>query len=396
LNDLFSLQWLVLTLGNTKSFSNCCLFHPFPRITGTGKTFVMAHTIARVGKPALVLCHNKTLAAQLARELRSLLRKNHVQLFVSYYNHYVPESYNEVTACYKAKKSSVNNELDALRHMATKSLLEHEDVVVVASVSCIFGLGMPKAYLDATVKWTVGDVVGSSLKDVENVVERLLYVTPEECSEAGMTCNDLNRGNYQWSLNSSTPSNASSPTNGVSLMIWPMSHHFPIRVDFERKVGRDQSEWRVANIYHGHYSGIQAVNSTTIFPAKHHISGSADEFEESLARIHEELQARVKELRLQSKHEEADRLSRRVGQDLLLLRETGSCPGVENYSRHLALREKGVAPDTLLDYFGFSANDHFHAMESDDGGDWLLIVDESHVTLPQLKVSFCSFHCRSC
>jgi excinuclease ABC subunit B len=347
--------------------------------TGTGKTFCMAHTIARVGKPTLVLCHNKTLAAQLARELRSCFKKNHVHLFVSYYNHYVPESYNEVTDRYVAKKSSINDELDALRHMATRSLLEHEDVVVVSSVSCIYGLGMPKAYLDASIRWSVGDVVGSSLGDIQSTLESLLYTTPEESTTGGMTSNDLGRGNYQWSYNTTTTTTAQSSTS-TSLMIWPPSHYFPMTVTFLREHTADGgNQYRVATIEHGHSSGMKAVESTTIFPAKHHISGSEEEFEESLARIQDELQQRVKDLRAESKNVEADRLSHRVSQDLLLLRETGTCPGVENYSRHMALREEGMAPDTLLEYLGYAAK---------GDSNWLLLVDESHVTLPQLKAMY--------
>lgn len=353
--------------------------------TGTGKTFCMAHTIARVGKPTLVLCHNKTLAAQLTRELRSCLKKNQVHLFVSYYNHYVPESYNEVTDRYTSKKSSINDELDALRHMATRALLEHEDVVVVSSVSCIYGLGMPKAYLDASIRWNVGDVVGSSLGDIQSTLESLLYMTPEESAASGMTSEDLGRGNYQWSYNATMQSSSLPTTTTASLMIWPPSHYFPMTVTFRREPGGSSSSsgedlYRVASIAHGHASGMNSVEATTIFPAKHHISGSEEEFEESLARIQEELQARVKELRDQSKNTEADRLSHRVSQDLLLLRETGTCPGVENYSRHIALREEGMAPDTLLEYLGYAAK----------GGDskWLLLVDESHVTLPQLKAMY--------
>jgi excinuclease ABC subunit B len=354
--------------------------------TGTGKTFCMAHTIAQVGKPTLVLCHNKTLAAQLTRELRSCLQNNHVCLFVSYYNHYVPESYNEVKDRYTAKKSSINDELDALRHMATRALLEHDDVVIVSSVSCIFGLGMPRAYLDACIQWTVGDEVGSCLREIQCTLEYLLYVTPEKSAEAGMTSLDLGRGNYQWNSSTTRTSTtqSSSPTTTTttttSLMIWPPSHHFPMMVTFQRESNPSgEGMYRVASIHHGHSSGMKAVDWTTIFPAKHHMTGSREEFDETLARIQEELQERVKELRAESKNVQAERLSRRVGQDLQLLRETRTCPGVENYSRHLALREEGIPPDTLLEYLRYASN---------GDSNWLLIVDESHVTLPQLKAMY--------
>lgn len=345
--------------------------------TGTGKTFVMAHTIARLGKPTLVLCHNKTLAAQLARELRSSLRHNHVELFVSYYNHYVPESYNESTDRYNAKKSSVNDELDALRHLATRSLVQHEDVVVVASVSCIYGLGMPKAYLDASIQWSVGDPVGDE-GAVVSAIENLLYAIPEEST--GMSSDDLSRGKYQWS--------SSAASGRASLMVWPPSESFPMRIDFERDVEQQNAihAYKVSGIARGHASGMESIPTTTIFPAKHHLTASEEEFEESLARIQEELLKRVQELRAESKNVEADRLSHRVGQDLLLLRETRTCAGVENYSRHMALREAGEAPDTLLDYFGYATDNGSRPTKRSD--DWLLIVDESHVTLPQLKAMY--------
>jgi excinuclease ABC subunit B len=349
--------------------------------TGTGKTFVMAHTIARLGKPTLVLCHNKTLAAQLARELRSCLRYNHVELFVSYYNHYVPESYNESKDRYTAKKSSINDELDALRHLATRSLVQHKDVVVVASVSCIYGLGMPKAYLDACIQWSVGDSVGDR-EHVVGAVERLLYALPEE--SVGMSTNDLCRGHYHWSSN--------HPSSTESLMIWPPSESYPLRIDFQQE---SDNSLVVSAIAYGHSTGMESTSTVTLFPAKHHIAASQEQFDESLARIEEEMMDRVRTLRAQSKTVEADRLSHKVSQDLLMLRETGTCSGVENYSRHMALRNAGEAPDTLLDYFGYATD----TIETESGlktpiptktklDDWLLIVDESHVALPQLKAMY--------
>jgi excinuclease ABC subunit B len=335
-------------------------------ITGTGKTLVMAHTIARLGKPALVLCHNKTLAAQLARELRSCLSKNHVQLFVSYYNHYVPESYNESSNRYTAKKSSINDELDALRHLATRSLVQHSDVVVVASVSCIYGLGMPKSYLDAALQWTVGETAMETPQDIVEAMESTLYST-NTGEEALSNSSDLSRGQYQLSQSGT----------GATLVLWPPSESFPMRVDFHRVEEKERTTYRISSIAQGHASGMTPIDTTTIFPAKHHISHSEERFEEALSRIQDELKGRVDELRKESKQLEADRLSQRVSQDLLMMRETGTCSGVENYSRHMALREEGQAPDTLLDYFGYGNQE-----------DWLLLVDESHVTLPQLKAMY--------
>jgi excinuclease ABC subunit B len=340
-------------------------------ITGTGKTNVMAHTIARLNRKTLVLCHNKTLASQLARELRSCLRNNHVQLFVSYYNHYIPESYNEVTDKYTAKKSSINDELDALRHLATRALVQHSDVVIVASVSCIYGLGMPKSYLEASLQWTVGETVFGSIEDIASAMHNTVYT-----SSSGMDSNgafkddhdDLMRGQYQLSQTST----------GATLVLWPPSESYPMRVDFVYNE-MNGGTYCVSAISEGHARGMKSVSSTTIFPAKHHLTDSAEQFEEALTRIQDELHDRVQELNSQSNHLEADRLSKRVSQDLQLLRETGTCSGVENYSRHMALREADEPPDTLLDYFGYGAS---------NSSDWLLLVDESHVALPQLKAMY--------
>ena len=324
-------------------------------ITGTGKTNVMAHTIARLGRPTLVLCHNKTLAAQVARELRACLSKNHVQLFVSYYNHYVPESFNEVTDRYTSKKSSINDELDALRHLATRALVQHKDVVIVASVSCIYGMGMPKSYLEASLKWSVGETRFENPGDIATAMQSTVY-TPTEGND-----DDLKRGQYQLSQDST----------GATLVLWPPSETYPMRVDF---AANDDGACVISSISHGQTRGMKVVQETTIFPAKHHLTSSPDQFEEALTRIQNELHSRVNELKAESKHFEADRLMQRVSQDLQLLRETGTCSGVENYSRHMGLREAGEPPDTLLDYFG--------------SNDWLLMVDESHVTLSQLKAMY--------
>jgi excinuclease ABC subunit B len=338
-------------------------------ITGTGKTNVMAHIIARLNKKTLVLCHNKTLASQLARELRSSLRNNHVQLFVSYYNHYVPESYNEVKNKYTAKKSSINDELDALRHLATRALVQHSDVVIVASVSCIYGMGMPKSYLEASLQWTVGETVFGSIHDIISAMQATVYTSSssKDNDAFGDDHDDLPRGQYQLSQNSA----------GATLVLWPPSESYPMRVDFT--CDEIDGIYCISAISEGHARGMKSVSTTTIFPAKHHLTDSSEQFEEALTRIQDELQDRVQELKSQAKHLEADRLSQRVSQDLQLLRETGTCSGVENYSRHMALREAGVPPDTLLDYFSYGPS---------NSSEWLLLVDESHVTLPQLKAMY--------
>ena len=345
-------------------------------ITGTGKTFVMANTLARLGnRPALILCHNKTLAAQLARELRSLLQKNQVHLFVSYYNHYVPESFNEKVGKFTSKKSSISKELNALRHMATRALVQNSDTVIVASISCIYGLGLPSSYLDAAFTWVAG---GSDRYSADEIVELLqggMYTSTadDESASALENSRDLEQGEYHISQ--------SSADGGLSVSFYPPTEPSPIQVNFcICETGGDgvNNNYAVSSIVRTSTKDggkVSTKESITIFPARHHALGSDKErFEESLSRIQEELVERVKELKAESKVIEADRLSQRVSQDLMLLRETGNCNGIENYSRHLALREEGDAPDTLLDYFG-SEN-------------FLLFVDESHVALPQLAAMY--------
>jgi len=320
-------------------------------ITGTGKTFVMSHVIANWGRPTLVLCHNKTLAAQLARELRGFLSKNAVELFVSYYDHYVPESFIETSGTYIAKKSSVNDEIDALRHRATRALLERKDVVVVASVSCIYGLGLPAEYLNASTTLEVKSDV--DLHELIAQLESMLYTRPDE---------DMLRGNYQLS---SVLDDRSGGSLTHVLSLWPPHERYPIRIVLET----DSSSCRVKSI-HGQGGSLDSIH---IFPAKHHVMAE-DQLEEACLKIEQELKERVADLTVRGKLVEAQRLQQRVLTDLLMLRETGFCSGGENYSRHFAGRAAGEPPDTLMDYLGLSGN-----------GDWLLVVDESHVTLPQLK-----------
>lgn len=322
-------------------------------ITGTGKTFVMSHVIASVNKPTLVLCHNKTLAAQLARELRNFLKKNAVELFVSYYNYYTPESFTETTGTYIAKKSSVNDEIDALRHRATRALLERRDVVVVASVSCIYGLGLPAEYLNASTGMTVGDTL-TSLELIAQL-ESMLYTRPENPDQ-------MLRGNYQL---------AAGP-DGHVLSLWPPHEKFPLTI----KLKAIDDELRVASIVGNNSNGLYSLDMIQIFPAKHHVVGE-ERLEEACLAIEAEMRDRVEELNNENKVVESQRLQMRVSNDLLMLRESGFCSGAENYSRHFANRAAGQPPDTLMDYFKMAGN-----------GDWLLVVDESHVTLPQLKAMY--------
>ena len=344
----------------------------------------MANALARLrNRPALILCHNKTLAAQLARELRSLLQKNQVHLFVSYYNHYVPESFNEKIGKFTSKKSSISSELNALRHMATKALVQHSDTVIVASISCIYGLGLPSSYLDAAFTWQVNE---SDLYSEDEIVALLLggmYTCISSEADVPLphskNLTNIEQGEYFLAKSQSG--------QGLSVIFYPPTEPLPIKVNFVSSTEIDGSDYKdedgsvyyticsIATFSLKDYSEISPKESITIFPARHHALGSNKErFEESLSRIQEELVERVRDLKADSKLIEADRLSRRVSQDLMLLRETGNCNGIENYSRHLALREEGIAPDTLLDYFG-SQN-------------FLLFVDESHVALPQLSAMY--------
>jgi excinuclease ABC subunit B len=276
---------------------------------------------------------------------------------VSYYNTYIPESYNEVNDRYTAKKSSVNDELDALRHLATRALVQHKDVVIVASVSCIYGMGMPTSYLDARLQWAVHETTFPTLDDIKAAMQSTVYTPTDE------NVDDLKLGQYQL---------VRSSTTGAILVLWPPYEAYPMRIDFIKS--NTQLDYVISSISLGNSRGMQSVPDTVIFPAKHHLTDSPEQFEEALRRIQDELHTRASDLKADGKELEANRLLQRVSQDLKILRETGTCSGVENYSRHMALRDAGEAPDTLLDFFGTN--------------NWLLMVDESHVTLPQLKAMY--------
>lgn len=328
-------------------------------ITGTGKTLVMSHVIAHHGRPTLVLCHNKTLAAQLARELRSFLGNNAVELFVSYYNHYIPESFNEATGSYNAKKSSINHDIDAMRHRATRALITRDDVVIVASVSCIYGLGLPEEYLDASRTIAVGDVVGSCAEDFLATLGAMLYQQEDSDDEFA-------RGKYQVNMRE-------EGGDHCNIALWPPHESFPLRIELEQAATSD--EWTISSIEQGHAAGHDPIPTTRLFPAKHHVM-SQDRLELACLAIEEECEHRVKELNKEGNSEEASRLQKRVVNDVLMMRETGYCSGAENYSRHLAGRAAGQPPSTLMDYLSLQ------------GREWLLMMDESHVTLPQLRAMY--------
>jgi excinuclease ABC subunit B len=307
--------------------------------TGTGKTFSIAATIENIGKPTLVLAHNKTLAAQLCNELRQFFSDNAVEYFISYYDYYQPEAYIPVTDTYIEKTASINDEIDMLRHSATRSLFERKDVIVVASISCIYGLGMPAEYLKAAIPLEVG-------KEIERR-ELLRDLVSVQYSRNDM---ELERGRFR--------------LKGDVLDIVPAYEDRIIRIEF---FGDEIEALRYLDPVTGEI--LQSLNNISIYPARHFVTPE-ERLEIACSDIKQELETRLEELRSAGKLLEAQRLEQRARYDLDMLQEVGYCNGVENYSRHLAGRKPGEPPECLIDYFP---------------EDWLLVVDESHVTVPQIR-----------
>lgn len=307
--------------------------------TGTGKTFTIAHTIARVNKPTLVIAHNKTLAAQLCGELKEFFPHNAVEYFVSYYDYYQPEAYVPQTDTYIEKDASINDEIDKLRHSATSALLERRDVIIVASVSCIYGLGSPEEYREQVLSLRVG------MERERNEILRKLV-------DIQYVRNDINftRGTFR--------------VRGDVLEIFPVARsEQAIRVEF---FGDEIERIREIDVLTGEIIGDR--EHVAIFPASHYVTAS-DVMARALRDIEAELEERLKELRDRGKLLEAQRLEQRTRYDMEMMREMGFCSGIENYSRHLVGKKPGEPPYTLLDYFP---------------DDYLMIIDESHVTVPQL------------
>jgi excinuclease ABC subunit B len=307
--------------------------------TGTGKTHTVARVIEQVGKPALVLAHNKTLAAQLCNELREFFPNNAVEYFISYYDYYQPEAYIPVTDTYIEKTASINDEIDMLRHSATRSLFERRDVIVVASISCIYGLGIPSEYLKASIPLRVGVEL-----DPRQIIRDLVSVQ--------YTRNDLDLGRGRFRV------------KGDVLEIGPAYEDRIIRVEF---FGDEIDAIRYVDPVTG--ATLQSLEAVNIYPARHFVTPE-DRLDTACDAIAEELKQRLAELEGQGKLLEAQRLEQRTRYDLEVLREVGFCNGVENYSRHLAGRGAGDPPECLIDYFP---------------KDWLLVIDESHVTVPQIR-----------
>jgi excinuclease ABC subunit B len=307
--------------------------------TGTGKTFSIAAVIEKVGKPTLVLAHNKTLAAQLCNELREFFPHNAVEYFVSYYDYYQPEAYIPVTDTYIEKTAAINDEIDMLRHSATRSLFERRDVIVVASISCIYGLGMPAEYLKAAIKLEIGMEV-----DQRQVLRELTSVQYSR--------NDVEMGRGKFRV------------RGDVLEIGPAYEDRIIRIEF---FGDEIDAIRYIDPVTGEIlSSLEKVN---IYPARHFVTPE-ERLEIACADIAAELKSQKLKLEELGKLVEAQRIDQRTRYDIEMLREVGYCNGVENYSRHLAGRQAGEPPECLIDYFP---------------QDWLLVIDESHVTVPQIR-----------
>ncbi len=308
--------------------------------TGTGKTFTIANVIEKVNKPTLVLAHNKTLAGQLYSELKELFPDNRVEYFVSYYDYYQPEAYVAKTDTYIEKDASINDEIDELRHAATSALLTRSDTIVVASVSCIYGIGEVEDYKGKMFTLNVGDTISR-----EEVMEHLIDMFYERNNL------DLKRGTFR--------------VRGDILEIVPISwHEKGIRIDF---FGDEIDRIVEFDLITGTITANK--NSETLFAASHFVT-SKEKLDKAIVNIESELDERLKYFKEHNKLLEYQRLKERTNYDLEMLKETGTCRGVENYSRHMALRGPGETPTTLIDFFP---------------KDFLMIVDESHVTLPQVR-----------
>jgi excinuclease ABC subunit B len=308
-------------------------------VTGSGKTFNMANVIASANRPSLVLSPNKTLAAQLYQEFREFFPENAVEYFVSYYDYYQPEAYIPRTDTYIAKDADVNEEIDKLRHAATRALFQHRDVIIVASVSCIYGLGEPSEYYNFVLRFRKGEA-GNRQRALRKLVD-MQYERND---------NNLVRGRFR--------------LRGDSLTVMPAYEELAVRVDFfgdevERIMQLDPLTGEI----------LSESDYIEIYPAKHFVT-SADKLEQAIGDIEAELAERHQILTERGQLIEAQRITERTRYDIECLREQGYCSGIENYSRHLARRAAGSTPWTLLDYFP---------------DDWLLFVDESHMTIPQIR-----------
>ncbi len=309
-------------------------------VTGSGKTFTMANVIQQIQKPTLVIAHNKTLAAQLYGEFKEFFPENAVEYFVSYYDYYQPEAYVPSTDTYIEKDSSINEEIDKLRHSATASLTERKDVIVVASVSCIYGLGSPIDYQNMVISLRPG-----MTKDRDEVLKKLIEIQYDRNDM------DFKRGTFR--------------VRGDVVEVFPAaSAEIAVRIEF---FGDEVERLLEIDTLTGEIKG--SLEHVVIFPASHYVV-EKDKLEKAIHNIEEELEERIRYFKSEDKLLEAQRISERTNFDIEMLRETGFCSGVENYSRHLTGLEPGCPPHTLMDYFP---------------EDFMIIVDESHISLPQIR-----------
>ncbi|MCK8824085.1 excinuclease ABC subunit UvrB [Fuchsiella alkaliacetigena] len=307
-------------------------------VTGSGKTFTMANLIEEVQQPTLVIAHNKTLAAQLCSEFREYFPQNAVEYFVSYYDYYQPEAYVPQTDTYIEKDASINDEVDRLRLAATSALFERKDVIIVASVSCIYGLGSPADYLDLTCSLSRGEI-----KERSEIIRELVHI------QYNRNDYELERGSFR--------------VKGDVLEIYPAYNDCLYRVEL---FGDEIDRIREVDYWSGEIK--EELEELTIYPASHFVT-KEEKLERAIESIKVELEERLEELRSQDKLLEAQRLEQRTRYDLEMLEEVGFCQGIENYSRHLAARKPGSRPETLIDYFP---------------DDFLVLIDESHKTIPQI------------
>ena len=323
-----------------KGFKEGDQFQTLLGVTGSGKTFTMANVIEKLNKPTLIIAHNKTLAAQLYGEFKEFFPENAVEYFVSYYDYYQPEAYVPSSDTYIEKDSSINDEIDKLRHSATAALTERRDVIIVASVSCIYGLGSPIDYQNMTVSLRPG-----MMKDRDEVIKKLVEI------QYARNDMDFKRGTFR--------------VRGDVLEIFPVSEsEHAIRVEF---FGDEVDRITEIDVLTGEIKA--ELEHMVVFPASHYVV-DRDNMNRAIIGIENELEYRVKEFQSQDKLLEAQRISERTNFEIEMLRETGFCSGIENYSRHLSGLKPGQPPHTLLDYFP---------------DDFIIMVDESHITIPQIR-----------
>ncbi len=308
-------------------------------VTGSGKTFTMAHVIAQLKRPALIIAHNKTLAAQLCSEFREFFPANAVEFFVSYYDYYQPEAYIPQTDTYIEKDATVNEDIERLRLSATTSLMSREDVIIVASVSCIYGLGSPSDYLDLSCRLKTGET-----KDPEKILRELILM------QYSRNDYDFNHGLFR--------------VRGDTLEIFPAYDKKALRVEF---FGEEIERISRVDTLTGEI--IEVIDEAVVYPASHFVTPE-EKIKKAILTIDEELEKRLAYLQKNGKLLEAQRLEQRTRYDLEMITQMGFCTGIENYSRHLDGREPGSRPHTLLDYF--------------PAGKFLVIIDESHMTIPQI------------